>query len=309
MGRKVLRIGSIRATALATVLLGTTVFFARSAAADATACTQAHATGQREQKAGHLKAASEQFMACGSDDSCPEPVRNDCMSRYADVQKLIPSVIFSLTDASGKDVSQVQVYANDQLVASGLDGRAVALEPGKYVFRFVLPSGEEVSSEVVLREGEKNRVVNAALAGSDVAGGTTAPATPLGTTDSAPTASTGASLPVGFWVASGITVVALASFTTFAVIGRKKHESLADCSPDCSPSRQDDYDALKRNYLIADISLGAAAVSAGVATVLFLTSDRKERSNETALRSVPRVAVTPLGRGIGAGVVFQGAAF
>lgn len=279
----------------------------RAAHADAASCTQAHASAQREQKAGRLKAASQQFMACGSDETCPDRVRNDCVERYNAVEKLVPTVILSLTDAQGKDVTSAQVYANDALLTSELDGRAIALEPGRHAFRFVLPSGEEVKTDAIVREGEKNRVVTAKMDAPAADAASAPAAASAGTTE--PTEPRDTSLPTGFWVASGIGVAALASFTTFAVMGRRKHEDLADCSPDCNTSRQDDYDSLKRNYLIADISLGAAAVSFGVATVLFLTSGSEERPTETARVLRPRVSVVPARSGVGGALVVSGPTF
>lgn len=298
---------SRRVLTLAAALGYVTLASPGTARADAASCTQAHASAQREQKAGRLKAASQQFMACGSDETCPERVRNDCVERYAAVEKLVPTVILSLTDAEGKDVPSAQVYSNDTLLTSELDGRAIALEPGRHAFRFVLPSGEEVTTEVVVREGEKNRVVTAKLdaPAEDAAAATT----PVSTTPPAPMEARDRGLPAGFWIASGVGVAALASFTTFAVMGRRKHEDLADCSPDCDASRQDDYDSLKRNYLIADISLGAAAVSFGVATVLFLTSGGEERPAQTARVARPRVSVVPARSGVGGSLVFSGATF
>jgi hypothetical protein len=296
-----------RALLVAIALGLTSLASPRAAHADAAACMKDHASAQREQKAGRLKAASQQFMACGSDEACPERVRNDCVERYAVVEKLVPTVILSLTDAHGKDVTSAQVFSNGTLFTSELDGRAIALEPGRHAFRFVLPSGEEVTSEVVVREGEKNRVVTAkqaaapADAAAEPAAASTDQAKPIEPRDKA--------LPAGFWIASGVGVAALASFTTFAVMGRKKHESLADCSPDCSPSRQEDYDALKRNYLIADISLGAAAVSFGVATVLFLTSGSRDRPTETARVELPRVSLVPARTGVGGALVVSGPTF
>jgi hypothetical protein len=298
-----------QAVLLAASIVAAQLGSAATARADAKSCTNVHASAQREQKAGHLKAASEQFMACGSDESCPEAIRTDCMDRYASVEKLIPTVILSLVDERGNDVTSVQVYSNDQLLTSELDGRPIALEAGKYRFRFVLPSGQEVTSDVLIREGEKNRVVKAELPKSETE-------VPAAEADSGPelveatvAPDTSRSPGAGFWIASGVAVAALGSFATFAILGRQKHESLADCSPECARSEQGDYDAMKRNYLIADISLGAAAVSAGVATVLFLTSGGKEAPPSAAKASLPRLSVAPARSGYGASVSLIGHSF
>lgn len=301
------RISIASAAALLVSLAGLTV--TRPAAADAASCANLHASGQREAKAGRLQLAAEQFMACGSDESCPEAVRTDCMDRYTAVERNIPTVIFSAADEQGNDITAVKVYSNDQVVAATLDGRPVPLEPGKHRFRFVFPSGQALDADVLVREGEKNRVVAVRVPGApSAAPAASAPMAPA--PEPLPTKAEPKSLPAGFWVASGVGVAALGSFATFALLGRQKHVSLADCSPSCSPERQDDYDAMERNYLIADISLGAAAVSAGVATWLFFSSRGSDAPGEDRpVAREPRFFVAPVARSDGAGLLIRGLTF
>lgn len=282
----------------------------RPAAADAASCANLHASGQREAKAGRLKLAAEQFMACGSDESCPEAVRTDCMERYTAVEGNIPTVIFAAADENGADITQAKVYSNDQLVADALDGRPVALEPGKHRFRFVLATGQTLDLDVLVREGEKNRVVAARVPPQPGAPPTPAATRPTTPPAPSPRAEEPQGLPAGFWVAGGLGVAALGSFGTFALLGRQKHVDLADCSPDCSPEQENDYDSMKRNYLIADISLGVAAVSAGVATWLFIDS-RSDRSSaqEPPVATRPRFIVAPVAHANGAGLMIQGVTF
>src|SRR5262249_30690555 len=140
----------------------------------------AHATGQRESKAGHLRLASQLFTSCGSDDSCPDQLRKECAEFLEDVKRTIPTVVLSALDENGHDVASAKVYSGDELLTDTLDGRALDIDPGKYHLRFVLPGGEELSTDVVVREGEKQRLIQVkkdrapsadrASAGADVHG-------------------------------------------------------------------------------------------------------------------------------------------
>jgi hypothetical protein len=290
----------------------------RAAHADASTCVGLHTSGQREVKAGHPKLAAEQFMTCGSDETCPETVRTDCMTRYEAAQRLIPTVIFSVVDEQGSDVTGVQVHLGEEVLARELDGRAVALEPGRHSFRFALPWSEEVTHEVLLREGEQNRVVTLKVkrpGGAAAAAGSVPSADASGTLAPGVPEEKSSSLSPAFWVASGVGVVALGSFATFGLLGRNKHQDLADCSPSCAASRRSEYDDAKRNYLIADISLGVAAVSLGVATYLLISSGGDDTPSADSARarkkqpfvSSARLSVVPVTSG--AGLMLTGTSF
>ena len=66
----------------------------------------------------------------------------------------------------------------------------------------------------------------------------------------------------------------------FAPLGHDQQPSLDECAPDCPNSRQDDYDAMRRNYLIADISLGVALASAGIATWTLISDGEPSLAND-----------------------------
>jgi hypothetical protein len=260
----------------------------RPALADVESCVHAHANGQRESKAGHLKSAAQLYTSCGSDLSCPEKLRSECGEMLESVRRLIPSVIFSVTDASGADTSAVKVYAGEALVSDGLDGRAVELDPGKYHLRFELAVGGTLTSDIVVREGEKNRVVyvkaepQASAAPAPALGLARFPATsaPAFTPLELPAADVGP--PVGAWVATGVAVVGFATFGTFALLGREDRRALDDCSPNCPSSERDRRDGLKAKYLVADIGLGVGAASAVLAGVLFVTASSKSEQAKSA---------------------------
>ncbi|HKO50422.1 MAG TPA: hypothetical protein VJV79_22020 [Polyangiaceae bacterium] len=284
---------------VSSLLLG----FPRAALADVAACVQAHASGQREAKAGRLKVASELFASCVSQEGCPDAIRAECAEFRKDTERSVPTVIFAAVDEQGGDLIQVRVYSGDQVLSEALDGRPIAVDPGQHHFRFELQSGQVLESDVLVREAEKNRIVSVR----------TKPAPKPVTVVSAPGADanqTRGKLPTAFWVASGVGAAALVSWGTFAVIGYGKQSTVAECSPNCSASSRPDYDAMQRNYLIADVSLGIAVASAGVATWLFFSSDRSSAVEpQKSANSAARLTVAPLVSTRGAGVMLSASTF
>lgn len=271
------------------------------ASASMESCTQAHAAGQRAENAGHLKEALSSFQECASDSECPLPIRNECTSLYTKVEGRLPTVVFSVIDHLGNDVTEVRVLSGDETIASSLDGRPLAVDPGKHEFRFELPNGETLTKPVVVRQGEKDRIVNLTLprrefAAAESGAASADPAAPL------PEATDKHfKMPLGSWIAYGVGVAALASWGSFGLIGRGKEQDLVDCSPNCGAARHDDYDTMKRDYLIADISLGVGAAAIVAGTVVLLTMGRRSRTAEdaTAARTQGKplsVAPVALGR-------------
>ena len=281
------------------------------ALADAGACVTFHASGQRGMRSGALRQAAKDFTACGSDESCPAAVRNECVELYASVERMLPTVIFSVVDEQGRDVTAVKVSSGEELLLQSLDGRAVPFDPGKYQFKIELPWGEVVTQDVLIREGEKNRLVSLKVKDpSQVAPAVTAPPT-SGTVPEG-----GAPLPPekpnrtppAFWVMAGVGVAAVGTGAVFEILGYTQHSDLADCSPRCPASRRDDYDTIQRNYLIGDIALGVGVVSLGVAAVIFATSGSAKEASSAAA-AAPRLAITPTFGGRGATVQLAGVTF
>jgi hypothetical protein len=199
-------------------------------------------------------------------------------------------------------------YSTDQLVTESLTGRPIPLDPGKHHFRFVLPSGQTLTSDILVREGEKNRVVGVQVKGDGAPTAARASARTTGRLPPPAPAPTSTSLPTGFWIASTVSVASLASFGVFAVLGHNSQSSLDQCSPNCDASHRNDYDTMKRNYLIADLSLGAAAVSAGIAAWLFFSADSGDAPKRGAAGTA-RFAVVPLADRSGAAVLLTGSTF
>ncbi len=86
-------------------------------------------------------------------------------------------------------------------------------------------------------------------------------------------------------MATGIAVVGFGTFAGFAIAGNSQKNQLEGCAPSCGESDRNRYDDMKRSFLIADVGLGVGAVSAVVATVLFVTSGTGAPERERAARS------------------------
>ncbi len=270
--------------------------------ADTQSCVTAHASGQREAKAGRLKLASELYTSCGSDSACPEQLRAECTELLEKTRAATPSVILSVLDENGADMVAVKVYSTEELIADTLDGRAMALDPGKHHLRFILPGGEVLSSDVLVREGEKNRLIQVRvepkvkapeLAATPTATEPAAPALPPPPPPAKP--------PVAAWVATGFAIAGAGVFGTFAYLGSQDKKDLDACAPSCSRTLEGTRDSMKTKYLVADIGLGAAAVSTAVAVYLFAThgsSGPKASDTARAPRFVAGLSAGPSGGGL-----------
>ncbi len=298
------------------------ILASNTAFADPKTCITTHATGQREAKAGHLRLATQLFTKCGSDESCPSQLRQECAEFLQTVQQTVPTVIFAVLDEKNQDISTVKVFSTDELIADGLDGRAIQIDPGKHRLRFLLPWGAVLSSDVLIREGEKNRMIQVKIA--DEAADATDLSTkqskqpavePRPTAATAPAPATPAPAPAhrgsptAAWVVAGASVVGLGVGTTFALLGKSKKSDVNACSPNCGSDARPSYNSLKRDYLIADIGFGIGVVSAGVATWLFLApSDNKPQASSASTTRSKAPYLHPVAFALpgGGGIVLSG---
>jgi hypothetical protein len=119
-------------------------------------CIQADVRAQEQYRAHKFGDAQKTLAEC-LDPSCPEVVRSDCAQRLDDLQKAMPTIIFSAKDADGADLTAVRVTMDGQLFASALNGLAVSVEPGEHTFEFTGANAPPVKRTFVLVEGERNR--------------------------------------------------------------------------------------------------------------------------------------------------------
>jgi hypothetical protein len=253
------------------------------AADDKQACIAASEKAQQLRADGKLSSSREQLLFCAR-DVCPGVVRKDCARWLGEVDEALPTIVLGARDGEGHDIFAVKVTVDNKPFTDKLEGKAQSIDPGAHVIRFERDTGETVTENVLIREGEKNRIVSVTFAPAQPA--TTAPAK----TDTTPPP---ASLQpekhprVAAWVLSGVGVAALGSFAYFGITARNDASDLrSSCAPTCA---QSDVDSVRTRLLVADVSLGVSLLSFGIATYLFVSDSGSEK--RTA------VVVSPLANG------------
>lgn len=214
------------------------------------ACIVAYEQTQTLRKDGKLVAARAQAEICAQ-STCPALLTKDCTRWMSELEASTPSVVFEARNEAGAAFTDVRVSMGGEVLASRLDGKPIAIDPGKHVFHFET-AGAVADETVLVREGEKNRRVRATFPGR------VAP-TPAGEARPVPT---------GVWIFGGVSVVALGVSAAFGIDGLAKKDALDECRPRCAPS---DVDAMTASFTVADVALGAGIMAAAAAAWLFFT--------------------------------------
>lgn len=263
--------------------------FAQDAATKA-ACGSSYVEGQRFLREGSLKKARDKLLVCAR-DPCPAAFQPECVQWLNDVDRRMPSVLFEARTPDGNDVSDASVSMDGAPLSGRIDVRAVEIEPGEHTFRFERPGSAPVEKTIVLREGEKSRRLAVVL---EAASGRPPAVPSISTSPGAASQSETPSRPVGWpvWVAGGVGVAALVSFTGFAIAGLVQHETLDACKGSCSPA---DVSSDRTKLELADVSLGVSVAALATATVLLLTRPTLSRT-AAAFRTVDPM-VGPRGAG------------
>lgn len=251
-------------------------------------CLDASERGQRQRDNGELKAARESFVSC-SNQACPAVVQKDCVSWLGDVERRLPTLVLSVKDPQGNDLGEVELRLDDAPERQTLDGSALVMDPGKRTFHFSRKGFKRQSLDVVVREGERARIVEVVL---EPVGG----AAPPGSAIAGPAAGpkdTGGGVPAAAWVLGGLGVIALGSYAYFGIQAQAERDDLDSCKPTCPES---DVDSAKTKWLASNVSFGVAVVAIGVA--VWISFDRP--SSDQARVSRLRAGVAPTqGGGVG----------
>jgi hypothetical protein len=197
---------------------------------------------------------------------CPSVVRGDCVDWLEQVDKSIPSVVVSVK-INNKDELNARVTVDGNLVTTKLDGKPIELNPGVHTFKVESAPWPMNEQQVLVNEGEKNRVLDVRFGNPEPPRGAEGPAKP----EYRP-------VPVLTWVLAGVTVAGGVGFGVFGSMGKKEKDNLQKtCAPFC---KDDDLKTVKRDLLFADISLGVGVLSAIGAVVVYATRPVKELPDE-----------------------------
>jgi hypothetical protein len=204
---------------------------------------------------------------------CPATVRSDCAQWMTELAAAMPSVVPAVRDASGRDLLSARVSVDGVVVAHGLDGKAVEVDPGVHTFRFEVGDAA-VEQTVLIREGEKNRAITTIL---DLR-----PAAPIG--PAAPAAPSAASTPppparsirasTWTWALGGVGLLALGVGAYVEASVDADASALENtCGHSCSHAQV--APLVLKQQVLGPIAFGVGALSLGLATYsLFASSAR-----------------------------------
>jgi hypothetical protein len=256
-------------------------------AAGAQDCIAAHADGQVLRRAGKLRAGRERFLACSA-SVCPGPVQSDCAQWAREVEAQIPTVIVIAKDAGGARVAGMQVHVDGALSVE--QGREVPLDPGEHLFRVEAQDGRFVELHAQIVAGEHAREITGIL--SAQAGGSP------GTPPPSPPPPSAAGLPLGFYALMTTGAISAAAFAFFAITGKYTENSLrASCAHACT---HDQVSEVRRDYLLADVALGAGVAALGGALWIALSHSSHAKASRSAIHIEPALARVGAGASVGA---------
>jgi hypothetical protein len=132
--------------------------------------------GQTERDEGRYRAARESCLACAR-DVCPKLVTSACTKWLREAEDDAPTVVLGAKSERGDDLTDVRVSFDGAPFASLLDGRPLEADAGEHIFRFGRDGSLSIDKRLVLRAGEKARVVTVTFAPTDAAGAPGPPGT------------------------------------------------------------------------------------------------------------------------------------
>ena len=254
-------------------------------------CISAADEGQKLRDDGKLTAARDKFIMCAA-KACPGAVAKQCSQWLIDAEHDTPTVTFRAIDEQGKETLAVRVLIDGVAVAQSIDARALSVDPGEHTVRFELASGQGVEDKVLVRPGEKNKMLELSFQpkAPPPAAKSVAPVTPVTPVEDGG----GFHVPVLGWVGLGIGVAGGIMTAVFAISANHAESDLrSKCAPICDPSEKSSIDT---KIVLANVGLGVGVVGLGLAvvtTVLANTGTKAPAKAATVTPSPLRVDVTP----------------
>ncbi len=232
---------------LACLTLSTVATNARAQDDEKAACAQAAELGQESRREGRLLDALTQFQRCAR-QSCPSVITSDCISFAAEVNAILPSVVFRARDPEGRDITEVTVLVDNVVVATRIDGRAVSLDPGEHRVRFEAVGRPPVERAIVVAEGEKSRLFTGVVPSSK-----SRPPSPA-------------------WLFVGLGAASLGGFAYFGLSARSERNDLKNGCGTTRTCTDEEVDRVRENALVADVLLGVGLASLTTAGLWWVLS-------------------------------------
>jgi hypothetical protein len=262
-------VGIVALLARSSVAPAQTPPVAQGGAESKKACLVQHEAAQTFRRTGKLLEARDAVLVC-SRDECPAVVRADCGDWLEAVSKTIPSVVIRVKKGD-QDVFDVRVSIDGKLVTSHLDGTPFDLNPGPHALRFEYSSFDPIQQDILVLEGEKNRLITATFV--EVAPVSKEPLQKPPERESLAPVESYRPTPVLTYVLGGVAVAGVAGFTALAITGQNKKKTLeTSCRPVCTDN---DLQPVRTQFIMADAALGIGILSAVTAGVFYFTRPTK----------------------------------
>jgi hypothetical protein len=270
------RIGTHLALVLAVLIVAVT-----AQAQTKEQCAEAYEEAQSLRLERKLIEAHARLVTCTS-ASCPSAITVDCWRWLSEAEEATPSIVVGARAEGGGDLVTASILLDGQAVDAATSGTAISLNPGQHTLHAEAEGYGPVDQTIVVREGEKSRVVTLTLRSLNpepaAAAGVTAPGT------SAIAVDTNTSSGKVGWPVYALAGVAVAAFAVTAAVGIKGYNDgkhMRDtCKGHCD---QDKVDAARHKIIAANVTfgVGVAALAGGVLAYV-LSRRQKEPTQDTA---------------------------
>jgi hypothetical protein len=221
-------------------------------------CVDAHAISRRAVESGTLISVRKTLKKCAI-PGCPIAIRAECSEWQHQAEIEVPTLILSASTYKS-DLEQVRVIVDGQLVTDRLNGEPLEILPGPHAFVFELDDGRRQEVRVVVKLGEKNRVIQATFPELSLT------LSPISVTHSTKRKDS-ITRPIPnepsnhralfFGILSAASAIVAGSFL-YVGIDRRDTTS-AQCAPICNDSQ---VNRVRRWFILADIA-GATAIATG----------------------------------------------
>lgn len=219
------------------------------ARADAESCVAASDEGQKLRDEGHFRAARTKLATCAAED-CPSPVRANCVQWLDDVDKRTPSIVIAAT-SKGTDATDVVVSIDGAVVTQHLDGSAIPLDPGQHKLHYEHAGDPPQDETIVLGEGEKDRPLRVSFG---------APLAPVPPPKKPP--------PTLAYTMTGVAIGSALGWGGFGLAGLLVINGCNNDKTKCDVEAH--KTATLASFVVADVSLGVAVVTASIAIWAFV---------------------------------------
>lgn len=260
---------------------------ARADGPDRKQCIDAADEGQKLRDDSKLGDAREKFLVCAA-KQCPSVISKQCAEWLDETDAKIPSISFRVLDEQGKEVLDARVIVDKKTISQAIDARAHSIDPGEHTVR--VERGDAFAEEkVLLRPGEKNRIIEISFKPAAVVAPPPAAVAPPSTKPEP----TKFRVPLLGWVGVGVAVAGGVTTVAFAAMANGDESDLrSTCAPACPESERS---AIDTKVLIANIGLGVGLAGLGLAVVTTVLANTGSPAPQKAAKAGVTIRMAPTG--------------